>query len=697
MRLHEIWVGTARGLRAAWLPVLLAVIGLFPAYTKNTFMGDIGDSRFNMYVLEHGYQALVRRTTAFWDAPFFYPHQNVLAYSDHHLGSLPLYAAVRPIANMRERAFQYWELATLALTFFSGYLALRSFGAGRLAAALAAYVFAFGLPMRAQAEHSQLLPRYLLPWVFVCASRWAERGRTRDFACVAALMVGQMYLGVYCGLLSGVVLAGYLLALCFLDPEPRAVLRHLVGPGRALIARGALALLAMASLLPVAVPYWRASKELGARAWRDIAPLLPRLNSWLFPPPESTAWGWLGNSALFRFSELPFPNEHHLFAGLAVLIPVLAWPWLRLPETRLARQANAAWWSAAFCFALTLFAWNGSLWSLLAGLPGLGALRAVTRIEFYLFFPLAMVLAAALDGLAGWAGPRLARARPGAAAGAACLLVLAVVVDQSVVQVKKTSFADSMAGVKPIEAALKAQGKPKVFWVCQGGTDVDWITNLDAMLAAQDLGLRTLNGYSGWAPPSYGLAPFKKAAAQPYDFTALKAWLAHEKELSAGLRLLVVDQRGRVDWSAPPRDYALGAPLIFSKGNCEWCLERGFCGAETDGVWTVEPTAALVLRVPALPGRDLALVIQASTSPLQPGAHNTYGVKVNGTPLGSRRVDAPGDFEWTLAIPAAAAKSAGGLLHIELETERLVPVRQSDPKSKDNRRLGLFLQSLRVE
>jgi hypothetical protein len=90
--------------------------------------GDEGDGYFNACVLEHGWQWLSGQQSHFWDAPFYYPQPNVIAYSDCHLGTLPLYAAFRLLGLDRETSFQGWFL----LLFAANYLIL-CFGNGTAA------------------------------------------------------------------------------------------------------------------------------------------------------------------------------------------------------------------------------------------------------------------------------------------------------------------------------------------------------------------------------------------------------------------------------------------------------------------------------------------------------------------------------------------------------------------------------------
>ncbi len=78
--------------------------------------GNYGDARLNNFFLEHGYQYVTGKTPTYWNAPFMYPDQQTLTYSDNLLGTLPLYIFFRLISFDRETSFQLWFILALFLT-----------------------------------------------------------------------------------------------------------------------------------------------------------------------------------------------------------------------------------------------------------------------------------------------------------------------------------------------------------------------------------------------------------------------------------------------------------------------------------------------------------------------------------------------------------------------------------------------------
>ena len=89
------------------------------------YPGDLGDARFNNYLLEHGYRYLVGQDKYFWNADFMYPEAEVISYSDNLLGTVPFYALCRVFGADRETAFQIWYLLMVVLNYTAAFFFFR--------------------------------------------------------------------------------------------------------------------------------------------------------------------------------------------------------------------------------------------------------------------------------------------------------------------------------------------------------------------------------------------------------------------------------------------------------------------------------------------------------------------------------------------------------------------------------------------
>jgi len=78
------------------------VLIIYPMGKNLLFIpGDLGDARFNNYILEHFYQWITQKVPSYWSPQFFYPYPLTLAFSDNLLGSAPFYAMIRILGFSR--------------------------------------------------------------------------------------------------------------------------------------------------------------------------------------------------------------------------------------------------------------------------------------------------------------------------------------------------------------------------------------------------------------------------------------------------------------------------------------------------------------------------------------------------------------------------------------------------------------------
>lgn len=153
--------------------VLGLCLGLFILFQMIGFdfsklPGDLGDTIFNLYILEHFYQFILGNVDSFWSAPFYFPYQNTIAFSDSHLGSAPIYSLLRILGLKQTLSLQFWIIIGYLLNYvFSSYV-LKKLGLNSISAALGGFLFSFGLPVLAQQNHIQLTYRFLcqLPVIY---------------------------------------------------------------------------------------------------------------------------------------------------------------------------------------------------------------------------------------------------------------------------------------------------------------------------------------------------------------------------------------------------------------------------------------------------------------------------------------------------------------------------------------------------
>src|ERR1039457_1211161 len=168
---------------AVVLGVGMAGVAL-PYVMPGVLPGNVGDARFNQFVLEHFFQVVTGGAKSFTNPPLFYPWIDVIAFSDTNWGSVPIYCLFRLMQFDPEHAFAGWFAVGFALNCVSTYAVLRLFGLRSLGAAAGSFLFSFGLPVLAQDRHAQLLYRFCVPCAVWALYHYLD---TRDARVLALL------------------------------------------------------------------------------------------------------------------------------------------------------------------------------------------------------------------------------------------------------------------------------------------------------------------------------------------------------------------------------------------------------------------------------------------------------------------------------------------------------------------------------
>ena len=465
--------------------------------------GDLGDARLNNYVLEHGYKWINGHVTSFWNAPFFYPATQVTSFADNHLGTLPIYSFFRLFNFDRETSYQLWFLAIFTLNYFCCIWVLRKMSINAVGSAAGAYVFAFSLPVIARIGHSQLLPRFMIPFAFYYAWQYFEKGDSKEFALACLAVVIQFYCSIYMGFFLVLGLLALLLAFIYIQNNRSVLLEIVWGSYQRIVFRIIIISLSALSLLPLIIPYYRTSLEYGMRSWAEIATMLPRVSSYFYPADGSYLWDWL--SAMGR--TLPMAHEHQIFIGVIPLLTFVLMPvyYFRHCNDPLVKKGMTAFIATALLIILTLnVVGNYSLYEFALFLPGLKAIRAVTRIILMLLFPLAVILGLFIHSISE---NRRLQSHPIAKIILSFVAMFVLVLDQNVTVGGFATYpklASQQRSTHIEKLVLQKGSEIRVFaYMPDKSSDPPYVVHLDAMMAAQNLNMATVNGYSGFYPKYY--------------------------------------------------------------------------------------------------------------------------------------------------------------------------------------------------
>lgn len=552
----------------AWtVPVALLLWGLwsFPLALfgpeRDRLPGDLGDARFNNYLLEHFHRYVTGKEKSYWDAPFMYPEKNVIARSDNLLGTAPIYSFFRSIGYNRETAFQWWILALFALNYLGCFIALRMWSGSTVLAACGAYVFAFGIHFIGQLEHAQVFARFMVPMAAYCFGRWLDLRTMRWAALAAASVIVQLYCGVYLGFML-IYLLGCL-GVAHLVIHRRSWFPLSIPRRSAIAAHAVVLAVSLLLLLPLAIPYLRMAAEVGPRTMDQVQATIPRPVSYFFTHPAAISWRDLSLHGQFAFPEW---WSHFHFMGALPWLAIIALPIVLLSRgVDAGRKRMIAWLALALLLAI-LFCLNigeRSLYALVQVLPGFSAMRAIDRIinvQALLFAALLVLVARCVP----WKGVP-------AAFGAIALAVLVVVDNRvDVHELKRIDKYASREAVRDVERQIIGQYDstataiaymPVLFTDDSASLHERTIDlQVTVMLAAQYAGLPVVNGYSGSYPDGY-MDFFDRM-----DGPSLAAWCAVSGCDTA--RIQPISNMGEPVLST-------GVVRIISFGDRAWGIEAG--------------------------------------------------------------------------------------------------------------------------
>ena len=604
---------------------------------------DPGDTRLNNYFLEHSLLWIAGNPNhaRFWDPPFYFPAVNIGAYSDIFLSSAPVYWLFRLMGFLPDTAFQLWMPVMAFLDFLAAFLLFRKgVGVSYPAAIGGSYVFAFSGIRANQLNVQQLLPQFFSAMAILCLFKIFDKnedeGKEIWIVGFALSLVLQLYTGFYLVFfLCFGLLVALAVALAFRESRSE-ILSALSLHKRAIVISFLLA--ALLAIWP-AIHYMAGQGEIGARKWNEISSMIPQLKSWLNTGPENLIYKWTRN--YIDFSKLPAEAEHRLCPGpLTFIVALIGFvSAFKLTWVRIVAISSVLIAAVAFLYTEDWSPWAGVLWFM----PGAGAIRAVARVSFLLLIALSMGVALFLNGLRRQY----------------LLVILVALIAMEQVQTSP-AYNKEHVRAEVSQIAKHIPGGCKSFYFAIS-LPVDkkarpWFEyQLDGMWAGLNVGIPTVNGFSGNLPPDWWPLwdPIVKSSS---DLTKLHLGIFRWADTN---RLPVEDIcMVPVFSSDAPKIRPEFGPLDLKMGQAEsrLFLGDGWGDDEWDRdlswVWTTGRSSTMY--IPLQEGVDHTM--QISVAPIvTPGRIQEMNVRLNGSELAKMRLE-KGSHKYRIPISSALVK-----------------------------------------
>ncbi len=454
--------------------------------------GDYGDARFNMYILEHGYQCITGQLHSFWNAPFMFPFQNVIALSDNLLGTLPVYSLFRFLCYDRETSFQLWCIVITILNFAAAYYVLTKLTGHFILACAGAYVFAFSIFLFSQFNHAQMFPRFITPLVIYWTIRYFDRFQLKYFLLSILGVVYQFYSAMYLGFFLAMVYA--VLFIIFLIVHLGKAEKENFFSRRIIAHIAAVVVGAALLIMPLVIHYLRMYAITGRKSFEDAFSSLPLPSSYFFASHVSFLWRFLSLHGIR--DNFPWWDQQ-IFVG--------AIPWLALAATFIFFfrknfiRENKILFSVSvallLCIIITTRFGTHTFFKWIFKIPGFSSIGCVPRIMNIYVVLFSILLCLLINALVKkrrtlWF----------------TLLLIAVLADNLPHTNEYPAMIKAAAQnrIEPIVAKINSadlRDKVAFAYLSDGTEEVE--IQLDAMMASQLVHLPCINGYSSTSAPGF--------------------------------------------------------------------------------------------------------------------------------------------------------------------------------------------------
>lgn len=453
---------------------LLAVVMTWPqAASLATAAEDNQDVYFNLWRFAWVAHAWSTAPARLFDGNIFHPETRTLTFSDAmpveaFLATPLLWAGTPPVL-----VHNIMLLAGIVLSAAGVVVLARSLTGSFTAAVTAGLVFAFAPYRFEHYMHMELQWTVWVPWAFWALHRTLQTGERRFGALtglfVALQLMSSIYYGVFLATLLGLV---GLLLLCGLRQQR-------LKEGAVALALGAA--LAIGLSLPYAVLYLATKQQVGGRSEKQVVTFSAR--------PSSYA---VATSSNYLYGERSAPRgraERRLFPGILPVLLAVVGLLLRRPSD----EAIAYLLALAVAFEMSLGLYGYSYGFLYEHVPIFDSLRAPARLGVFVLFFLALLAAY------GQAAIEAALPRSGTRALGVILCGL-LMLEYWVAPLRLVPYPNA---APPLYAWLARQPRGVVAEFPMPVPET--LPGDDARYAYMSTfhWMPTVNGYSGYYPPSY--------------------------------------------------------------------------------------------------------------------------------------------------------------------------------------------------
>jgi hypothetical protein len=232
---------------------MVALVMTYPLWVHpgRTLPSDLNDTLLTTWIISWDSQRMLHGLRGLWEAPFYYPYHNSLAFSENLLGLAIFVAPVFWVTENPVLTYNVAFLLSFALAGLGMYLLAGALVRNRAAALIAAIFFAF-CPLRmSHVSHIQMVATGWIPIALFGLHRYFSTRRARWLAVFVAGYLLQVLSNMYMAYMLAVPVVIVIAAGLWRDAGRWRPAAHIALAGAAIVAL----------LLPLVVRYHSARAD----------------------------------------------------------------------------------------------------------------------------------------------------------------------------------------------------------------------------------------------------------------------------------------------------------------------------------------------------------------------------------------------------------------------------------------------------
>ena len=457
-------------------------------FGTNSF-GDLIDGRLNNFFLEHFYLAFTGQEESFKHSNFFYPLPNTMILSDNHWLLGPVYALFRILGFNSSTSFNFWIIFGFILNFIVSYYVLRKFNFSKNSSAIGAYLFTFNQIILLKIGHMQLNFKIFIPLTLLYSKQYFETLNFKYISYIILCVILQLLCNSYNG--NFLALFVFIFFLFYLSKFKKDDFHKIFPQKFSLKITIPILILSAILLILYGMPYAETKNIYNLN--------LPKTNGdyfelrHLFTLGYSPIWSFITNHFSLKFLEIY--KENQFFIGIGAWLAILILIFNKKMQKNLEFFDKIVIKSILFTlFFFWLDKYLGNFYLTQLIIPSFTNLRAHTRFFYVIFFAIVYFITFSIHYIEKTQGKK----------NLYYLIFSIIFIESQIYPFVNSNFEEEKKEIEKYKNLILKDGEKDSIFLFASSPDIlknkisnNYLKNeINAMFASQELGIKTINGYT---------------------------------------------------------------------------------------------------------------------------------------------------------------------------------------------------------